>query len=71
VQLKRQRKKRQPENWATGKIENEKLEGRQKGNTKLMFEITATEKKQRKNGSGKMGNGKLGNGKIRQRKLRL
>jgi len=40
------------------------------GNTKLMHEITATEKGNGKNGNGKMGNGKLCNGKIRQRKLR-
>jgi len=31
------------------------------GNTKLMCEITATEKRQRENGNGKMGNRKLGN----------
>ena len=59
---KRQRKKGQPENWAIGKI------GRvgQQGNTKLMCEITATEK----NGNGKTATRKMGNEKIRQRKLR-
>jgi len=50
---------------ATGKLGNRKNRQKNKGvenqgNTKLMYEITATEK----TATGQMGNGKLGSGKI-------
>jgi len=48
TEKKRQRKKRQRENWAIGKIGNENERVGKQGNTKLMREITATEK----NGNG-------------------
>ena len=54
------KKKRQQENWATGKIGNKNKGVEKQGNTKLMYEITATEK----TATGQMGNGKLGSGKI-------
>jgi len=53
-----------------GKICQRKIRGHEKnGNKKLMSEITATAKRQRKKtATGKMGNGKLGNRKTRQQK---